>query len=270
MDPALVANLSGQDQPLIGGVPPIALAAALVALVAGLVLWVAGGKILKPMLALLGFAGGGLTGAVLAANLWPAPVAGVQSGYVGFAIGAGLGALLSVALFRFAMAAGGGIVFACAAALTTGVVLAQNPQALPLDAAQTRDAASRVITTSLSAQTPPTARDTASAIGSEGGGLWRTLPEPSRVALIGATLVGGLLGVGIGALAPRRAAAIVSAWLGAVVWLASFAFLASTLNVPGRQFFDLGPGAWLALWLVVALVGVTIQLSGRDAPKPAA
>jgi len=269
MDPALVPNLVGQDQPLIGGIPPIALAAALVALVAGLVLWVAGGKLLKPMLALLGFAGGGLTGAVLAANFWPAPISGVQSGYVGFAIGAGLGALLSIALFRFAMAAGGGIVFGCAAALTTGIVLSQNPQAIPLDATSARDAANRVIASSLSTDTPPTARQTARTLGAEGGGLWHSLPEPSRVALIGATLAGGLLGVGVGALAPRRAAAIVSAWLGAVVWLASFAFLATTLNVPGRQFLDLGPGAWLALWLVVALVGVTIQLSGREAPRTA-
>lgn len=274
---------TGVPTPLLDGVvpdslPALANAGAVVALVAGLVLWIAGGKVLRPLLALLGFVAGAAGGALVATRLFPADAAGIPSGYAGVAVGSLVGALLALALFRFAMAAGAGVVFAAAGVLAAGVYLSFTPGGLPLDAAGAREAASRLIgpaaTASLSrASTATAAPDDAApntladAARAETAGLWARLPESSRAILVGAGLLGALAGLGLGALAPARAAAVVTAWLGSVLWLASLAWLASTLHIPGRQFLDQGPLAWMAIWLVVALIGLAVQTSGRS-PSP--
>jgi len=80
-------------------------------------------------------------------------------------------------------------------------------------------------------------------------------------------LAAGFFGLLLGALMPRRAAAVITGLLGAGVALASTAWLAHLLDLPGRDLLAMGPMAWLGLWGALAAVGITLQLTSV---KPAA
>lgn len=100
-------------------------------LVAGLVLWLLGSRVLKPVFAVLGMALGGFAGAVLL-PLTPMPafeVGGfsIGPGLIGLAIGAILGGLAAAGLFRVMMVISGGLVFAVAGTLAGLVYLQHAP-----------------------------------------------------------------------------------------------------------------------------------------------
>ena len=100
-------------------------------LVAGVVLWLLGSKVLKPVFAVLGMALGGFAGVVLL------PLTGLPSlelggvaigpGIIGLAIGAILGGLAAAGLFRVIMVISGGLVFAVAGTLGGLVYLQHAP-----------------------------------------------------------------------------------------------------------------------------------------------
>lgn len=276
MDPA--ATKAMLDGTMPAGVPAAADTLAVVALIAGLVLWLVGGKVLRPLLAIAGFAGGAVGGAVLATRVWGGEAFGVSAGYIGLGVGAAVGGLLAFALFRFAMAAGSAMVFAAAGVLGVGVYLSVSPGAGTIDLANARSAARDYVAARVAddlvsrtsaglglSAAQARAGSPAEQAAAETGTVWTRLPESSRLMLIVGGVGGALVGLALGALAPRRAAAIVTAWLGAVVWLASLVWLASDLGLPGRQFLDQGPAQWLVIWLVVALIGLAIQVSGKPA-----
>lgn len=103
---------------------------------------------------------------------------------------------------------------------------------------------------------------------------WNALPDRARHNLAAAALAGAVLGLVIGILAPKKSAALVTASLGAGLMLAAAALLIRTLE-PGHAARNLlalldqrGPGAWLAVWGVLAVLGLAIQ--GRRGRKPAA
>ena len=71
----------------------------------------------------------------------------------------------------------------------------------------------------------------------------------------------------VGVVMPRKSAAVVTAMAGAGLWLASGAWLAHAVEVPGKELLHRSPLAWSAIWLAVSLVGIIVQI-GRL--KPAA
>jgi hypothetical protein len=90
------------------------------ACVIGLTLWLAGGKILKPIIVFL-FA---MTGAAAGYVLLPmAPIGHEATPYAGAAIGLVTGAVLGAVAFRFAVAAGFGLTLAIAAPVAAAVVI---------------------------------------------------------------------------------------------------------------------------------------------------
>jgi len=97
--------------------------------------------------------------------------------------------------------------------------------------------------------------------------LWDDLSPRERMILVGGTLAGGVLGLLLGVVMPRKSAAVVTAMAGAGLWLASAAWLAHAVEMPGRELLHRSPLAWTAIWLAVSFVGVVVQI-GRL--KPAA
>ena len=93
------------------------------------------------------------------------------------------------------------------------------------------------------------------------------IPADGRLTLCGAGLAAGFVGLLLGALMPRRAAAVITGLLGAGVALSSTAWLAHLLDLPGRDLLAMGPAAWLGVWGVLAAIGITLQLTSA---KPAA
>src|SRR5688572_30948890 len=90
------------------------------ALATGLVLWLIGRRVLKPMVVVLFALLGGAVGFVAV----PLTVmSGSVSVYVGLLVGAAVGSLLGVMLYRFSMAIGLGLVLGVAAPLTVAAVM---------------------------------------------------------------------------------------------------------------------------------------------------
>ncbi len=99
--------------------------------VAGIVLWLFGGRVLKPMFVLSGAAAGGFAGVVLVplTGLPEITIAGVAlgPGLLGLVVGAIVGALVAVGLFRVMITLSSGFVFAVAGTLIGLVYLQHAP-----------------------------------------------------------------------------------------------------------------------------------------------
>jgi hypothetical protein len=98
------------------------------------------------------------------------------------------------------------------------------------------------------------------------GNVWEAVPDRARGTLILVGLGAGVLGLVVGALAPRKTEALVTALLGAAVFLVSLVWLVTALDVPGAGVFDRGAMGWLVIWGCVAAVGLGVQaMTGRRA-----
>jgi hypothetical protein len=96
---------------------------------------------------------------------------------------------------------------------------------------------------------------------------WAERPERLRPMILGAAVLGILFGVLIGALAPIASASVVTAFGGSLLWLTSLRIALVQFGEPIAGWLPRGATALLIIWVVVALIGVTIQWIFR--PKPA-
>jgi hypothetical protein len=258
-----------------GGSPAMVYLPAAVGLIAGVVLLLAGGKVLRPIAMLLGGAVGGLGGSLLLPGLLPATIYGLPGTGVAMGIGAVVGLVAAAVLFRAAMATAGAVTFAAAGILGATISLGGMPTELPSFAGVENLATHRVVAASFplrGAEPRPTeaAGQVAQQLWGDATSAWGSLPAESQMRLLISGLGAGLLGLIIGALMPKRAAALVTALFGAGAALASLTWIAQTAEWPGRGLLEHGPMGWLMLWAVVAGAGVTFQLCGqiKSAPKP--
>lgn len=221
----------------------------------------------------------------------PAEAWGIPTPLLGLGTGAIVGATSAFGLYRFAVAISFASVTALAGVLISVTALQLSPQANEATHAA-MDSASRHLAQldqehadALAGPPPPPAavqlqdsraqalaRDAAgrarafmSALGDEFGSRWDTLPGQSRTIVLMSTVGGALFGFLMGLLMPTRSAAAVTAGFGGAVWLPSAAWLSSLIHLPGRGLMDLSATSWLIAWAVVALIGFTVQMSGRKA-----
>lgn len=280
-------------------------APAVVALVGGLVLWSAGGKVLKPMSVLLGACVGALLGGILLPVVLPERVGSVPSPYVGLGAGAFVGALIAVSLFRFAMMWAGGIALGLAGVLGASVYLShtsgldlrglsareeeKNPAFREqLDSLRTElnDAGKAVLSNfkdrrdkgegldlgrefseAGSTLAATRTREFVTSTSDDAKAVWNDLPGQSKLIVAAAGLASAISGVLLGLFAPKSAASAVTAMLGAAVVLFSGVWLLRALDVQG-SWLDQSPTGWLIIGGVIAAIGVGIQ-SRRSAKKPA-
>ncbi len=118
----LLATLSNLPIGMHGG--------ALLALLAGLALWLFGAKVLKPMFAILGIAIGSVLGAVALPMMGIMQVGSFPSVYVGLGAGAIAGLVVACLLFRFALIVSSGLVFAAVGILGASIYLNQKSPGL--------------------------------------------------------------------------------------------------------------------------------------------
>lgn len=118
------------NTPLPDWIPPAAILVALAAVVVGGIVWLFGGKLLKPAFILIGGVIGSAIGAVYTPSLIQT-IGGLPAAYPGMAVGLIIGMILSVVLFRFAMATMTAGILGAAGILTAVIALAYVPGALP-------------------------------------------------------------------------------------------------------------------------------------------
>lgn len=296
-----------QDQPpaaptapvvSFGGASPEAILAGGV-LVMGLVLWVSGGKLLKPAVVLTGVLLGAIVGSALAAGLKLPDFQGIPAPYAGLGLGGLLGLGLSLALFRVAVAGiagvGLGACAAAAAALAVGVGPAQT--ASPPDASERLarvreqiaalsmndvDMLRQQLAGNVEQRSLPTAevvpvslRSISTEVSDQVAARWAALGSEPRLALLAGGTLGMLIGGIMGLLSPKRGGALVTAMIGAGLWIGAGAWLtdryaANLAQSPWAAWVLAHPPAWAVIWIMLGLIGFAAQRSAEPKPAPVA
>lgn len=102
------------------------------------------------------------------------------------------------------------------------------------------------------------------------GTWWDSVPAKNRPWIIGATGVGIFAGTVLGLMLPAWSAGAVTALAGAAIWLPAALWLGMAWSVPGfgnktptgLSLQGLSAGGWIAVWLVIAVIGVACQWYG--------
>jgi hypothetical protein len=111
----LIAMLQGLPIGVHGG--------AVLALLAGVALWLFGAKVLKPAFAILGMCTGSLAGAIALPLMGITQVGSIPSVYIGLGVGAIGGIIAACFLFRFALGIASALVFAAVGLLGASIYL---------------------------------------------------------------------------------------------------------------------------------------------------
>lgn len=290
--------------------PWVAHALAAGALATGLVLWLIGRRVLKPMVVVLCALLGGAIGFVL---LPMTGLAGNVSVYIGLVVGVAAGGLLGTLLYRFSMAVGLGLVLGVAAPLTVAAAMSfkADHDARAVSSAERLIAAERepdgdadwerlpaVVTEEvirrqienlrkqLHGEDQPAAdvssektADAAAledvmrsagervqwfarAVGDDIAVGWGQLSPEHRLILTGSAGIGLAMGIILGIVLPSWSAGLVTALLGAGVWLAAGTWLALAIKAPGSEHLQRPAREWLLIWLAVAALGMGVQWIG--------
>jgi len=256
--------------------------------VAGLILWLAGARVVQAALVVLGSLAGSALGAMLAPSFLDPTVFGVPSVYVGLAGGAVVGLIIGLAVFKFAMGVSGGVAMGLLGIVAALITLSRTPNALPtpeqgpLDA-MVADIKARgdALVASLSADKSASAENArriqtyAEEVRESLRVRWQVLPNESKRLILLCAGGGFILGLLLGLAAPVKCAGLVTSLLGSASVLASGAWLVTAMNpdlaarlTPTPDHFPLVAGiAWGALALIG--LGVQWQSSGPPSAKAA-
>ncbi len=244
--------------------PVMALAA--VAVVVGLILWLSGGKLLRPASVLGSAITGGFLGWSLLPRVLPQIVEGVPTPMIGLAVGVAGGAGLGLALYRLTAAALSATTLAGAGLVAAAFLLPSTTDPAPVPTVSIAAIGETISTIRT--------RDAADAAWRTTGELalarWEHLEEKGRATVLAGAGLGGVLGLLLGGLAPRRSSAIATALLGSGVLLGGAWSLMHSLAIPGRELFTHGLVVNVVVWLALAAVGLAIQWPSRaPAGEPA-
>jgi hypothetical protein len=83
-----------------------------------------------------------------------------------------------------------------------------------------------------------------------------------KSVLTGASMLGAALGLFLGAMFPKRVAALMSAFLGAALLLPSAAWLVEAFAPAAGEKLPATASVWLGLWAGLSVVGAAIQWTG--------
>lgn len=249
-----------------------------IALFGGLVLWVAGARLVRPIFAVIGLLAGGLLGYLIAPALGPEDVGGVAVSTIGLAGGGLVGLIIAALLYRLAVAGSAGLALGAAGLLGTAVFVTANPdpgRSPPPPRERSSLLLPGVALPGQSRETTRTeqARLVASLVRAEAGDRWDTWTIREKAILAAGLAVPAALGVAAGLFAPRRTAAVISAPLGAALWLGGAAGLMASAGGEPSRIVGSTPTAWAIAWGAVTLAGLALQLllirrkkkSGKDA-----
>lgn len=249
------------------------------AMLAGVVMWLAGRHVLRMAFVLLGMAGGALAAHLLLPLISTGiPVAAA------IVIGAAFGGVVSFVAFRFAIAMWFAMI---GAALGAGVCIvivgismpkpAEEPLSLEEMFLSGVPIEGEALTDEIEGVGPPApdelspseeramerVRAFAGHLGDEASRMWRGIPGEDRLKLVSSTLLGLGLGGVLGFFAPKRSAAILTATIGSAVVMASALWLASAVAIDAPR---LPIPVYVLVWIVLSAVGMKVQFMGHKKP----
>ena len=277
---------------------PVLLPAGIV-LITGVFMLLAGRKMLRCGLAILGALGGCLIGNSLA-PIVPAALSPLALSVVGALLGLGLGLLLWRITVATVMAASCATVSSLALllAVNSGVVSPVPPSAAQADAIKTPPHPTDSLEVEpvgwVTKPPPPSFQerlgaaavtaakeDASERLNAFSGGInrwlaglnirlsdvlaraqgaWQTLDSPLQSALMGIAVLGGLFGFLFGLVAWKWSGAVVTALAGAGLVLLGVLLTVEVLSpLTGASLWDLHPGLWLGGWILLGSAGALIS-----------
>lgn len=98
---------------------------------------------------------------------------------------------------------------------------------------------------------------------------WERTPERIRPFLLASAVLGGLLGILVGAAVPKLSSKVVTSFAGALIWLASLRVILERVVPNGADWLPESGRTWLAAWAIAAVIGLCIQwtIHRRSADK---
>ena len=272
---------------------------AIVGLAGGLALWAVGRRFVRPGFAFAGLILGAGAGLVAISAVPVLPALPVPAPYVGLGAGAAAGLVLSVLLFRVAMAASTALVMAIMGVLVAatyldlklepkgdrhpltaaelqleGPVVVKDPENEPFKIIELGDRTSEEPPSEperLARSATLKTQRFVNALHAELTGLWERLPEQSQLVVALSAALGAAVGALSGLASPKRTAGAITALLGAAIWLPCGVWLAYYTDLPRLDLLQQGPLGWILIWLGVAAVGIIVQWSAlRGRHKEAA
>lgn len=284
MFPRLLPFLAAAEPSSVQNLPWVAHAVVGASLVAGLIMWLSGGKLLKPMFCVLGALVGGSIGFLLLPQATGSLLT-VPSPYVGLGVGAVIGLIAGISLFRFAVAISTAVAFGIGGLLISSTYLhltvsLRSPPPVGVTTAAIGPPKSREPAQSLTQAgqrvldegVRPVAESVRVFVSDNTERLkfqWSEQNEHNKVVVGVATLGAALFGFFISLFAPRRSTSLATALVGSAIVLGSAVWLLRAFDAPGNKYLDQGPMVWLSAWIIAAILGLAVQVRAGGSPKPA-
>lgn len=271
-----------------------------VALLAGILLWIMGARVIKPVFFLFGLAIGGFVGTTLL------PITGMPSiplgdmsispSLVGLLSGGIIGSLCALAMFRLVIAFTSAFAFAAAGVVGALLFLHFNPTLGDGDASAaetalvesgeqesgfttslnetiSREAAERSVdmldedNKVLDEETKQQLKDAAERSRAFISQMWDTVSEeferrPARDKMIAFSsgFAGLAFGLLIGVMMPKRTTALVTSLFGSAVCMGSVSALLTARSGEQPQYLQQSAVVWAIVWVVLTVIGLMIQL----------
>jgi len=264
--------------------PTGGLAAVWIALVVGLIVWFRGRKMAKIAFAAFGAVCLGFVGLV-GADAMGAGGAAWIGGIVGFLIGAVVGSVL----LRFTIAIAVALVLAVVAPMIAATAISKfgtppgltekahkalGDTALFLDGVPIVDSLPDGVDKAVDAFGPSSETDKPTdtverakaflaRLGEELRPVWEQVPEQDRVLLRLSSLLGAGIGFLSGMIFPRKATTLVTAGVGAGVWVPAGIVLWTAYPQLPKVEIPTSSGIWAGVWAGATIVGVILQSRGK-------
>lgn len=88
---------------------------------------------------------------------------------------------------------------------------------------------------------------------------WEQLPTREKGTIIAIALAGNILGFGIGMLATKKAAILITAFAGPLIWVPAAIWLGAAFALPGLDHLPSTPWVWGVVWIGLSVLGLVIQ-----------
>jgi len=110
------------------------------------------------------------------------------------------------------------------------------------------------------------ARGEADRIWAAARRAWDKAPQKLAAGLAGSSLVGALVGLIMGVVAPTFSAALVTALIGSALWVRCGGALVTLVGLPGGSLLPRTVPGWLLVWIAASVIGLGIQWMYRAKP----
>lgn len=88
---------------------------------------------------------------------------------------------------------------------------------------------------------------------------WEQLPTKEKGLIIVVALAGNILGFGLGMIATKKSAVLITAFAGPLIWMPALIWLGAAFGAPGLDRLPSEPLVWVLVWFVLSVLGLLIQ-----------